>query len=363
MSSKSRYLKTSKPGVYGYKGNKGICYYINYRIDGKQKQEKVGWDYDKVTVTKAHDLRMKRVSDAKFGKKPPVVSKDFTLNDVWKLYLHYLKVNDMGSGPTESTYKNHIQPYLGHLKLTKITLENTKIHWIDLSDGYQCQILATVNAMINMAISYGKYYGPNPVKEVTGTNNRKSRLRYLTKDEARCLLERLKERSYETWFQALIGLLTGLRQGNVINLHKRDLDFDSNIIIARDAKGGVDYTVAMPKVIREILENGYEYQPGGRLFRRYSEWHFNHAVDECNLNDDLPETKKNGKWIPDKRYKVVWHTLRHTFGTWLAQKGETLLSIQNKMGHKNAQTTLRYTKYMPGNEHEVVDELADDLLD
>jgi site-specific recombinase XerD len=36
------------------------------------------------------------------------------------------------------------------------------------------------------------------------------------------------------------------------------------------------------------------------------------------------------------------HDLRHTFGTWLAQRGQNLMVIKDMLGHADIRTTQRY---------------------
>ena len=44
---------------------------------------------------------------------------------------------------------------------------------------------------------------------------------------------------------------------------------------------------------------------------------------------------------------ILFHTLRHTFASWLALQGETLLTIKELMGHKTLEMTMRYAHLMP----------------
>jgi integrase len=44
---------------------------------------------------------------------------------------------------------------------------------------------------------------------------------------------------------------------------------------------------------------------------------------------------------------IVFHDLRHTFGTTCAAKGIDLRRIQAWMGHADIQTTMRYLHYVP----------------
>ena len=64
---------------------------------------------------------------------------------------------------------------------------------------------------------------------------------------------------------------------------------------------------------------------------------FTNAISALGLNDG----------ITDRRYKVVFHTLRHTFCSWLASKNVPLYTIGTPVGHKNTLSTQLYAKLSP----------------
>lgn len=64
---------------------------------------------------------------------------------------------------------------------------------------------------------------------------------------------------------------------------------------------------------------------------------FTNAISALGLNDG----------ITDRRYKVVFHTLRHTFCSWLASKNVPLYTIGTLVGHKNTLSTQLYAKLSP----------------
>ena len=55
------------------------------------------------------------------------------------------------------------------------------------------------------------------------------------------------------------------------------------------------------------------------------------------------------KGIKDAKNRVVFHTLRHTFASWLVQEGVSLYVVQRLMGHKSIRMTERYSHLAPDN--------------
>ena len=59
-----------------------------------------------------------------------------------------------------------------------------------------------------------------------------------------------------------------------------------------------------------------------------------------------------------RKYKVVIHTLRHTFASHLAINGTPIFTIQKLMNHKDIKMTLRYAKLSPDSGRASVIELG-----
>nr|MCR4665749.1 tyrosine-type recombinase/integrase [Desulfovibrio sp.] len=60
----------------------------------------------------------------------------------------------------------------------------------------------------------------------------------------------------------------------------------------------------------------------------------------------LRDTKLN-EGITDPQDKVVLHTLRHTYASWLVQAGLLLYTVQRLMGRKSIIMTQRYAHLAP----------------
>jgi site-specific recombinase XerD len=60
---------------------------------------------------------------------------------------------------------------------------------------------------------------------------------------------------------------------------------------------------------------------------------FSKAVDAIGLNAG----------ITDSRMKVVFHSLRHTYASWLVEKGVDLYTVKELIGHSSLSMTERYS--------------------
>lgn len=58
--------------------------------------------------------------------------------------------------------------------------------------------------------------------------------------------------------------------------------------------------------------------------------------------------------IEDRRQKVAFHTLRHTFASWLAIQVTPILTIKELMGHKSLAMTERYAHLIPHVKREAI---------
>jgi site-specific recombinase XerD len=47
--------------------------------------------------------------------------------------------------------------------------------------------------------------------------------------------------------------------------------------------------------------------------------------------------------VTDRREKVVFHTLRHTYASWMVQNGENLYTVKELLGHSTMAMTERYS--------------------
>lgn len=202
-----------------------------------------------------------------------------------------------------------------------------------------------VGRIYNKMGAWSLYDGKSPVTAVKKPKVDNARVRFLNKKQAQELLDTLKQRSNTWWAFAFISLNTGLRLGEILGLRVSDIDLANKAIHVRDAKAG-SRTVVMTDEARDYFAANMPASSNKHLFtnaegKPYTSTTvsklFVRVVDELGFNDE----------IFDARQKVVFHTLRHTFASWLAIEGVPLYTIATLMGHSTLEMTKRYSHLCP----------------
>ncbi len=278
-------------------------------------------------------------------------------------YLPYAKEKKSYSRE-ETLFRLWILPVIGKKSLHNISpfdIEKVKKEMTksDKSPRTIEYALAVIRQVFNKAIEWGVYNGVNPVTKVKKPKKDNRRVRFLTREEAKRLLDELRKHSKQIYEMAYLSLYTGMRFGEIANLTWQDIDFQNDIITIKDPKnntGRVAYitqelkNMLMDKQKREKPENLSELvfkQQSGYKYKQIPQT-FATVVKTLGLNNN----------ITDPRDKVVFHTLRHTFASWLAINGTPIYTIKELMGHKSLAMTERYSHLIPDIKREAVEGLS-----
>ena len=263
----------------------------------------------------------------------------------WSLKIKFLTRN----GYCElKRYEKHLKSEIGHLQLDSITplmLELLKAKFLNsgLKPQSVVHILGLIGQVFNYLIQLGIYKGSNPASKLKKPKIDNSRHRYLDHHEAVILLDALKKRSEITWCLSLLSLTTGMRAGEMLKLRGEHVDLKSRTIRILDPKNGKNRTVYLPDVTIAMFQR--LKLKSGRLVFTNSKGH-----GFTTISDTFARTVKRlglNNGITDDRDKVVFHTLRHTFASCLAQDGHSLFLLSELLGHSSLEMTKRYSHFSP----------------
>jgi len=158
---------------------------------------------------------------------------------------------------------------------------------------------------------------------------------------------------------AFLSLYTGMGFGEVASLTWQDIDFNNGIIYIKDPKNRKSRVAYMMEGIKELLlakkKNSnsnalvFTAQNNSKIINVPNS--FEKAVKRLGLNKD----------VTDPRDKVVFHTLRHTFASWLVQAGTPLYTVKELLGHKSIAMTERYSHLAENTMRDAIKNLENEL--
>jgi len=358
-SSKTRIAE----GVYKRIDTKGILtYYISYTDNiGRLRWEKVGRKDNGITPQYCKQLRSKRINEKMHGQDiSSKRRKDIILfDDLAHEHFEIAKLSQKDWARIKNRYENHVKPYIGYKNILEITKWDVEhIVKIMISKGLKPATVDKARQVISVIFNLGIYHGKckdNPASISRSDNvsimrrNKKNinngRERYLSKEEASLLLHELSIRNQKVYLITLIALTTGARSGEILSIKFKDIDFNSKNITLSDTKNGDSRKIKITPKVEELLKNLEQGKPNQYLFQTYAnEKHSkipNTYITVANrlFNKDLESD--------DAKNRVVFHTLRHTFASWLALDDVPIFTIQKLMGHKDINMTMRYAKLSP----------------
>ena len=361
--SQRKYIKTKYRGVF-YRtslkrkcgdGSPDRCYVVWYQDGaGKAHWHTVGWHSEGIRAVFANQVRADLTKDVTAGKNP-AVQRTYTVGVAVESFAKVATTDGRDISREIKRYDKHLKAALDAVPVSSIhpdRLNEIKSELLGkLSPASVRLAFAHVRCCINNAIATGAWKGINPFSTTRTSPFRMPRvdnasLRYLTPQEVKVLLPALRKRSRQLHDMALLSLKTGLRACEVFSITAQDVNPETGFIHFR-AKGGKRQQVHCDLDVIDMLL-GYGRQPGEYIFQarvvggpitRGISTVFSKVVDELDLN----------KGITDPRYKVIFHTLRHTFASWLAQSGKvTLHELKELMRHERIEMTLRYAHLIPG---------------
>lgn len=359
---------------HGPKPDRYWC--IRYKQNTKSVTEAVGWWSEGVSKQKCEDILGELRQNWRSGQGPQTLKEmrvaeqadakslaqaeeqkrkaGLTLAEFWEqqirpeIELRYSK-SDVGLAATR------VRTWLGPLLDMPLSLVSTSdleklvvrpMMEAGLSPATIEAVLRLFSMIWHRGRTLGHYQGDSSTATVRRPKRDNRRVRFLSRDEAVRLLSALQERSIDAHDMALLSLFTGLRAGECAALTWADINLDEGIIFVKDTKTKHDRHTYITSEIKSMFERRLKkrtdspfvfYGLRGGLNSTAAGRPFVEVVNTLKFNDGVEDT----------RQRVVFHTLRHTFASWLVQRGHPLYTVSQLMGHRNIKMTERYAHLAP----------------
>lgn len=225
--------------------------------------------------------------------------------------------------------------YLHHM--TKDLIQSV-VSLLPCQNSTKNRYLSLIRSILRAAVNKLNWLDVMPYIELYKESG--GRIRWLTPDEAQRLIDAATPR----YFSELIvfSLNTGLRQSNVLNLKWSQIDLHRKVAwyFPDEMKSGKALGVALNDTAIEVIRrqigkhpvyvfvNGRGNPISGIDSRRWSE-----TLSRAGIED------------------FTWHDLRHTWASWLVQRGVPLRVLQEMGGWKTLGMVQRYAHLAPEHLH------------
>lgn len=249
------------------------------------------------------------------------------VHEAWKFYDDFILQSSSKRSQTTETgrWKNHISPIVGEKLINELTIYDLlelrkSLEAKKLSPQTIFHCLSLLRRILNRVVDYDPSVQVPKFRNVMPKFDNR-RLRYLSRPELDRLLNVLK-RTSKAWFDiSVFAVNTGLRRGEILNLGFENINKNDRNICILDSKTHKNRVVPLNRTAFKIISR----KKNKNIFTLSAPKIFEQAVEECGLNDG----------IQDARHKVVFHTLRHTFASWLVQDGVKLEVVSQLLGHSS----------------------------
>lgn len=259
-------------------------------------------------------------------------------------------------------YRNVIKSRLVHLKLQQIVpiqiqkFVNDLVNDIPYSEHTVHLIFRIVSLSLKKA-KVLKLIKDNPADGITLPKIKKKELSVWSLEQVNFFIKEAKKikRLTRCHIGFLIAIYTGMRQGEILGLRWKDIDFEQHTIF-----------------VRQTLTQNAEIKAGAKNEASVRSIHIpNKLVDELKIyrkqvvqekllhgqsyhDNDLVVCTRNGKPMIPRNFrkefynliekialpKIRFHDLRHTHATILIQQNVNVKLISERLGHADIETTL-----------------------
>ncbi len=344
MPKNVKRIKTAYPGVYfitgkATDGRPERIYYIFYRKEGKQIEEKAGRQFQNdMTPARASRIRTQRIEGGPSNQERREAAKKqvWTLTRLWQEYSAHKPLTHSFT-TDRGRFQKFIEPALGNKKPQELSPLDVDRLRLGVAKDHKPQTVKHVIGLLVRIINYGarlglcrglKFKAPTIRCHNTKTED-------LTPEQFVNLIEAI-DQDHDTQAANLmrLALCTGMRRGEMFKLQWEDVDFDRGFIHIRTPKGGKDQTIPLNQAARQVLE-GHPREDGTPFV-------FPGRGGKQRTGINAPVNRIKDRAGLPKDFRPL-HGLRHTYASMLASSGQVdLYTLQKLLTHKTGAMTQRY---------------------
>lgn len=306
------------------------------------------------------------------------VSSNMTVNDLYIKFIDQKKlvIRERTLYQTDLSFKKHILPVLGNIKLSNLTLEKIEKYQHDLLTVNKQNGEVLKNSTLELiqkelksllVFAYEKSYIKNmhilSFKKIINIDESKKEVDFWQPEEFYKFIEVVDDIVYLTLFNVLYWC--GLRIGEALALNWNDIDFNKKTIRINKSYSDYKHRITNPKTqnsYRTVIMPDKCFDAVSKLFEHDKQiigfdnqkyiFHF-----EKPLNQDTIKIRKD-RWIAEAHVKRIrLHDLRHSHVSLLINLGFSAFDIAKRLGHSVDMVNNVYGHWFQNAQNKMVDKL------
>lgn len=321
----------------------GKTFYQRYTDErGRERQYRIG-PADIISLDQARRKAKQIVAEALLGPDPTRRRRELrsvpTLRKfVSERYVPFIQTYKASWQTDETVLRIHVLPRLGGFALDEVKVDAVADLVNEMRrDGYAAGTINRAIVIVRYIFNLAEKWkvpgsGDNPAAGLTA-GPEVQRNRFLTEDEAKALIASLQADENRTAACCItLLLLTGARRNEITFAKWEAVDWRRKKLLVAKSKSGKARAIALNPAALELIA----------AVPRLPDcpWIFPSQITgrpSASLFFPWDRIRKRANL-----YDLRLHDLRHSFASFLANRGVSLYVIQNLLGHVHSKTTQRY---------------------
>lgn len=265
----------------------------------------------------------------------------------------------------ETIVRKHVQPALGHIRLTDLSPRRIQSYYVALTDRLSAQTIKHHHTLLHRAFEIAitwELLDRNPTQRVRTPKPEPSPARTLSAEEVRRMLRAVQQTDYHMPIR--LALYAGLRRGEILGLRWQNVDWEANTLNIRQTLShvrgqgyiwgepkseGSRRTIAVPPATILLLRAHRERMEAEHVTRGIP------AMPEqvCALPDGRlmkPDALSRACRMIARQSDIQGmrlYALRHTHASLLLSEGTPMHIVQSRLGHQSITTTVDIYGHVP----------------
>jgi len=332
-----------------FKRSNGVFYIVTDGKNGRRRWISTG--------ERTRSRAAKRLEN--YEDKPKKVQQSKRLSAFISEFLS--TVSSFYSKVTLGIYRYALRSFfstVGDLQLTAVCAQH-----IDLFRQRRIKEVSAITLNINLrALRSAFYYAvrwqilkSNPFTKVPLSPVPERDPIFFSSEDFKLIVGSIKQE----WFRSIVILAacTGMRRGEIVNLRWKDVDLSQKVVRVHSSstyrtKNGKKRVIPLNAIALQLLagldhktSEDYVFTVEGRRIR------------------EVYLSRKFSQHVHRLGFPIGYHfhSLRHSFASWLVQNGAPIYEVQKLMGHSTIQVTEIYAHLAPSQLHSTVERLSQQL--